>query len=138
MALTWTDDLRVGIIDVDKDHRHLCAIVDEVEAASADGAIDDVQLGKILIKLRDYARSHFAREELLQEEVGYDGLRENREQHRTLILDLNEFIASYLSGNLGDRVETTGRIRNFLRGWLVGHILKVDRSMRGRILPWAG
>ncbi len=139
MAISWSEAMKVGIELVDEDHRMLFSIVAEFEAIvkQDDSAAGAQALGQTLAKLQDYVRDHFEREEQIQLEAKYDGYEENKRQHQELTRTLESFIARQRDGSLGEAV-AIARMRDFLAIWLTEHILRTDRRMRGRILPWAG
>lgn len=135
----WHDGMKVGIEQVDDDHRGLFAILRELDLAiRAGSAVGTDVLGDILGRMDSYAREHFAREEEIQREVGYEGYEENRRQHAELIRTLDAFIARFRTEPMDDPRVTAETIRSFLMVWISEHIIKVDRKMRGRILPWCG
>jgi len=135
MPILWRDQMNVGIAEVDDDHRHLIAIINDFEGAARRGAgqVDDGNMRSILRQLQHYARDHFAREERMQERASYEGFAENKIQHGLLLQSLNDFILRYTEGKLGASAEATGKMASFLNRWLVDHILKTDLKMRGRI-----
>jgi len=131
--------MKVGIEQIDDDHRGLFAILHELDIATHSGtAVGAELLGDILSRMDAYARSHFAREEEIQREVGYEGYEENRRQHAELLRTLDAFIQRFNAEQEGDPRVTAETIRSFLLVWISEHIIKIDRKMRGRILPWCG
>lgn len=140
MTRDWQRDMKVGIDVIDDDHRQLFAIVKDFEhaAITAKGAVDMPRLGEILHKLKAYVAEHFAREEQMQQEARYEGYEDNKRQHEELTRTLDRFIARFDSGEMGEGKVATDAMKDFLSVWLGGHILKTDRKMRGRILPWSG
>jgi len=140
MVRNWQKEMKVGICVIDDDHRRLFSIVQDFEhaAAEARGEIDMPRLGAILDKLKTYVREHFEREEHMQLEARYDGYEENKRQHDELTRTLDKFVGKFNNGELGEGRTATDTMKDFLGVWLGGHILKTDRKMRGRILPWAG
>lgn len=139
MARRWHDGLKVGIPQIDEDHRHLFSIMASLdEAIHADAAVDPARIDLVLTQMAEYAGQHFAREEAIQLEVGFDGFEDNRRQHVELTLTLEAFIAKYRAGGLGEPVTAAEKILEFLTIWVEEHIIKTDLRMRGRILPWAG
>ncbi len=135
---TWQEHMRVGIEVVDDDHQELFALVKEFEVASqkASGLVDADEIGRILERLQAYVHDHFEREETAQLECQYDGYAENKRQHDELRQTLEKFLAKHRSGEWGDLKVATESMRSFLAIWLQEHIMKTDRKMRGRILPW--
>ncbi|WP_141400490.1 bacteriohemerythrin [Magnetospirillum sp. 15-1] len=135
---TWQEHMRVGIDVVDDDHQELFALVREFETASqtASGQVDPVEIGRILERLQAYVNDHFEREETAQLEAGYEGYAENKRQHDELRHTLEKFMDKHRCGEWGDLKVATENMRSFLAIWLQEHIMKTDRKMRGRILPW--
>jgi len=140
MTDTWQTAMKVGIEVVDDDHRQLFALIQEFTATAdaQSGVVNAEQMGAILSRLDAYVKEHFAREELLQQEAGYDGYAENKRQHDELTHTLAVFMAKFRDGSAGEAKTTTEKMKAFLGVWLGQHILKTDLKMRGRILPWAG
>lgn len=137
----WHSGMKVGIEAVDEDHRVLFAIIDEIDALlGRDGPIAPAALADILARLGNYVRIHFQREEEIQSEVGYPGLEENRRHHGELARTLEAFdgrVRHDLDQGADARA-TAATMRSFLAVWITEHVVKVDRKMRGRILPWSG
>jgi len=131
--------MKVGIAQIDDDHRGLFAILRELDLAiRAETVVGVDVLADILGRMDTYAREHFAREEEIQREVGYDGYEENRRQHAELLRTLDAFTTRFRTEAMDDPRVTAETIRSFLMVWISEHIVKVDRKMRGRILPWCG
>jgi hemerythrin len=139
MTRRWHDGLKVGIDQIDEDHRHLFSILAALDdLIHSGGAVEPERVDAVLTQMAEYAGQHFAREEAMQEEVGFDGFGDNRRQHVELTLTLEAFIAKYRAGGLGKPTVAAEKILEFLTIWIEEHIIKTDLQMRGRILPWAG
>ncbi|CCG42611.1 bacteriohemerythrin [Magnetospirillum molischianum] len=135
----WHDGMKVGIEQIDEDHRGLFSILHELDLAIHSGTFVGTEaLADILCRMEAYARIHFSREEETQREVGYEGYEENRRQHTELLRTLEAFILRFRAEQVDDPRVTAETIRSFLMVWISEHIVKVDRKMRGRILPWSG
>ncbi|MBI3444593.1 MAG: hemerythrin family protein [Magnetospirillum sp.] len=134
----WQEHMRVGIDVVDDDHQELFAIVREFDMATqaAGGLVDSVLIGDILGRLQVYVHEHFDREEEAQRESRYEGYAENKRQHDELRHTLEIFLDKHKRGEWADLKQATEHMRSFLSVWLSEHIMKTDRKMRGRILPW--
>jgi hemerythrin len=135
---SWQEHMRTGIDVVDDDHRELFALVGQFETASktSSGQVDGAEIGRILERLQAYVTEHFEREETAQLETGYEGYAENKRQHDELCRTLEKFLDKHQRGEWGDLKVATESMRSFLSIWLSEHIMKTDRKMRGRILPW--
>ena len=135
MSISWNNDLAVGNVEIDDDHRDLIAIVNEfeVEAKKAAGKVDDAHMRHILGRLKIYAQDHFAREEYVQAIAKYEGLAENKRDHDVLTKTLDDFITRFDSGSLGETRGSTEQMSAFLSQWLMGHVMKIDLKMRGKL-----
>jgi len=122
--LLWTDDYSVGDGTIDNDHRGLFAAVNELEQAVHTNAGYD-EVGRIVTYLVRYVNEHFQREERLMQGCGYPDLAEHRDRHRGFSKKVYAIEQIYRADpdsiDLGELVE-------FLRGWLVRHILGADRD----------
>ena len=122
--ITWDDSYRLGIPEIDKEHHHLVAMINDL-SRGIDSGQGDAVLGAILARLRQYVQRHFRNEEKLMLEMGYSEL----EQHKKLHTELTEAVVTYCR-----RFESGERLRpsdllNFLSDWLVNHIQKEDMKL---------
>lgn len=121
-VLIWTNEFRVGVDSIDRDHQVLFSLLNKVINKS----IDDVDLDKVINELIHYTHHHFRREEAIMEVCGYPELEEHRGRHQQLNAQV-----SVLAGKWSkDRdPELLTHIRNFLREWLFGHIKNADTKI---------
>jgi hemerythrin len=77
--------------------------------------------------LDDYARVHFAEEEKHMRETNYDGLAEQREDHKKYLAALAELKEQAsrprIQGSSYDLSATTNQV---VVDWIVAHIMKLD------------
>ncbi|MEO5336804.1 MAG: bacteriohemerythrin [Magnetospirillum sp. WYHS-4] len=116
----------MGIPFVDSDHRVLLRLFNHLETAVGDRE-DSSVVGSILDSLTEYTKYHFAREEHLMELCGYPQLDAHRETHRRLTGEVGDFMAALAAdpGGFDSR-----RFVDFVRGWLISHILQDDFAYR--------
>ncbi len=127
--------MSVGIKVIDADHRHLIDIINQLEVViqkeeTKQGDRDD-GLRVLFGRLRAYTREHFSREEGMQSTSHYKGLRENHDDHRRLMADLEDLSKRFMDGETADPPVSNEEMLEFLRHWLVDHIIKIDLKMRG-------
>ena len=124
MALIdWSDELSVGIQQIDEQHQKLVAIINELHEAMLDRREKQV-MSHIFTELVDYTKTHFTYEERLFEELGYPDGAAHLLQHRNLaqrVIDLKE---EFDAGNTAVTLE----VMRFLREWLADHIIGSDRK----------
>ena len=118
----WESKLDLGIKKIDEHHRQLVKILnDTYNAIILDSK--QAELEAIIEKLADYTTYHFTTEERLMTEYNFSGMNCHLLEHEEFsrnILDLQDMCSR------GESVIAIDLLV-FLRGWLVNHILKVDR-----------
>jgi hemerythrin len=112
-VVEWRDGFKIGIAQVDAEHRHLFSLVKSLNAAN----IDDT-LGELL----DYVVTHFTHEQDAMEASGFPDFR----QHLGLHEQFSAQVADFLSSGAEWHDERVQELRKFLNKWLVGHILTHD------------
>jgi hemerythrin len=119
MTLRWTEDLNTGIDVIDKQHMRIVDYINDMEKAHQQQ--DRELVGRVLDDLVDYTLSHFAFEESLQEEAGYEFVKPHRKVHQLFVRRVNEYVERF---RLGDDV--TEEIHKLLSSWLINHIRRDD------------
>ncbi|MFH1157203.1 MAG: hemerythrin family protein [Pseudomonadota bacterium] len=126
MAIEWRNEMSVGNTTVDNDHRYLIGLINSFER-SMDTFENTANLLVALRQLEEYARQHFDREEKFQESIKYPGLAKHRESHGMLVSQLKDLTAAVTSR---DSLEKGGMNKQqfieFLRHWLIDHVIKED------------
>ena len=117
----WDDSYLLGVLEVDKHHRHLVELLNQTSDEFSNGATAE-SIGAVLNKLINYATYHFISEERLMTDIGYPGLAEHREEHDRFTRRVVEIQTDFHSGNKNLSVE----VLLFLKNWLTNHILKTD------------
>ncbi|HEX7156282.1 MAG TPA: bacteriohemerythrin [Burkholderiaceae bacterium] len=119
--LSWRDDYRIGVKEIDTEHKYLFDLINEVHDAQTN-AHERKDVLNALTRLVAYAERHFTREEAMMAAQTYPKLDRHRELHERLyssIFDLNEKLQS------GAR-QVDAEVLKFLKNWLVDHILHED------------
>ncbi|MBF0393533.1 MAG: hemerythrin domain-containing protein [Alphaproteobacteria bacterium] len=124
-SLTWTDDLTLGIDDIDREHRGLMEVVNEILVA-CDSGLDSAMLGALFAQLRKSSLAHFAREERMLADT-----LQHRQEHAELIEQLDRIGAQAVREAEGGEVADATVI--FLRHWLTSHIVGPDRGYSGYV-----
>lgn len=114
----WTEQYKIGVYRIDLEHEELFRLANLV--LDLRGADRDT-LETIFLGLSKYCRYHFAGEEKLMADIGYPGLAEQRILHKTIIKQMDEVL-----GGARDMADLQGRLQQFMRGWIVKHVLEVD------------
>jgi len=119
----WKDSMSVRNSMIDHDHQKLIQYLNEMHAAMMAGHGKDL-VGAILTKLVAYARDHFGREEIVWRSGHYADLEKHRKEHADLLKTVDDFKAKYDKGSAALSVD----LMQFLRDWLLNHILKSDKT----------
>lgn len=80
----WNDGLRLGIEEIDAQHRNLLEIINDLWTAWRQKQPCDI-LFMLLGQLHRYAAEHFQYEQDQMEKSNFDGLAEHRLQHDVLL-----------------------------------------------------
>lgn len=121
--IEWKPALELGVPEIDADHRALVDMLNRVIAAE-----DREEAMVVLEELEHYTHYHFAREEALMAECGFEFAREHEREHRTLYLEVRNQIDDLLSGERSLR-----EIAQFMQRWLLRHIAGADRLLGAAI-----
>lgn len=73
MTIAWSDELVIGIPVIDAQHQRIVEYINTVEHVQKTKS--QKELLELMDELVDYTVSHFAFEESLMEEAGYDFVR---------------------------------------------------------------
>jgi hemerythrin len=126
--MPWSDNYTVNSSLIDAQHKRLFELVNELHDAMLHGHGKDV-IGQTLEATVAYARTHFGEEERLMEKIHYPDLEAHRTQHNAFIQKVYELQSEYRSG----QTVLSFQVMEFLKDWLVNHILKVDKQYAGYI-----
>lgn len=121
----WTDDLTVGINEIDSQHRELFVRLERLLDACMAGS-EQVEVLRMLDFLGEYVVSHFETEERLQRDHGYPGYESHRAEHDFLRTRLALFRKEI--GQAGPTRDLVLRVNQLLIDWLKTHIREVDRE----------
>lgn len=119
MAITWTNDLNTGIDVIDHQHRRIVDFINDLEAAQV--IKDQEKIRQVINDCVDYTLSHFAFEESLQEESGYQYCKPHKKVHELFTRKVSEYQQRL---DLGDDVSE--ELHQMLARWLVNHIKRDD------------
>jgi hemerythrin len=121
--LEWSEDLRVGVADVDQQHQRLVAMVNELHTAMREGHGKDI-LGSIIAGLVDYTVVHFSTEERYFDAFVYPDTAAHEAQHEGFVERVADFQRGFDEGRLMLSID----VLDFLSTWLVEHIMVSDRA----------
>jgi len=122
--IEWSDTLSVGVKEIDDQHRSLVDMVNELNAAVHGGWGKEARQ-KVIDKLIDYTRVHFATEESLMSIADYPNSEAHKKQHEDLIVRVKEYLKQYAQNPDSSSYD----LIFFLKRWLTEHIMRDDKSL---------
>ncbi len=121
--MEWSDQLSVGIREIDRQHMRLVDMVNGLYRSVHEGRVGEA-VGTLLPELVNYTVEHFAYEEKLFEEHGYPETEAHIREHKKLTSQVQNFVKKIEGGNTAVATSLLG----FLKDWLVNHIMKTDMA----------
>lgn len=118
--MKWTEELSVGIQEIDEQHKTLADCVTSVEQAVL-GKQRWIAVHSALIRAADFARIHFSVEESLMRIHAYPGLEEHIVAHRRF----SEYLAALQQKALS--ADVSEEMIAFIQGWLEMHVPTQDK-----------
>lgn len=119
----WSDQLSVGIEEIDDQHKKLVAMLNKMNDAIHEHRGSEVTR-PILNEIAEYTRVHFATEESLMRATNYPDYDVHKAQHEDLIAQVQDLQAKLDAGSHAISFE----LLHFLKTWLTKHIIESDKQ----------
>lgn len=124
MALfDWGPKYCIGIKSVDDQHKRLVDMLNQLHEGMMSGKGNST-MGPVLQNLVDYTIQHFKYEETIFGTTGYEDAAAHKADHDKLVAQVAEFNNKFKAGS----VTLSNELMNFLKTWLIGHIMGTDRK----------
>jgi methyl-accepting chemotaxis protein len=121
--IKWGPEFQLGIESIDLQHKRLVSLINQVYAEFG-AANNQKTIKKILDELVDYTAYHFGHEETIFSKISYKDTPEHIAQHRKFVDQVVSFKKEFDAGSVGLSFD----LINFLKNWLLNHILKTDKK----------
>lgn len=119
--IKWTEDFSTGINVIDGQHKRIIHYINQLNDAQS---LNEPELiGEVLVNLIDYTLSHFAFEESLMDDVGYDAANIHIQTHDAFRNKIVFFKKRHEDGE-----DIADELHKLLNVWLVDHIMDDDGS----------
>jgi len=122
--LQWSDDLSVGIQEIDKQHKELIARVNALGKAMQEGR-GQQEIGATLAFLGEYVVKHFGDEEKRMARHNYPGLAAHQLQHHMFVSSFTGLKRQY--EQQGASSPLLLHLHSRVSEWLVNHIKNTDQ-----------
>ncbi len=119
--LKWKDEYSMHEIEIDKQHKKLFELSNEIYNFVQQGIDDKEHFRELFVALNDYSIEHFIYEEIYIQEEDFPGLEEHILQHQQFNRKLKKLIEE------DKHVEDIG---NFVTTWLVKHVIEEDMKYK--------
>lgn len=125
--IEWSDEWLIGHGAIDFDHQTLVNITNQIYDMRRQPKVTNQQVAQCIKQLADYVERHFAREEEIFAATTYPLTDSHKKMHRDLEKVAREICDLYRREpdllNFDEVIE-------FLRRWLIDHILKHDMGYK--------
>ncbi|MBY0430548.1 MAG: bacteriohemerythrin, partial [Rhodospirillales bacterium] len=124
--ISWKRSMSIDILSIDRQHEELVAEVNTLFKMLTDKAGIDkclAQLETIIVKTVE----HFTHEERVMRNINYPNYHQHKEKHEWLVRDVQRFKESFASKVDEDDMYS---IYNYLKYWLLRHLIGEDRRIR--------
>jgi len=130
MPLIWTESLKTGVPEIDRQHQQLINQMNLLyEAIQNDQGMQEIQ--NIMTFLSKYVNDHFGYEESCMYRYQCPVAKENKSAHLHFINSLNE-IKQELNSQ-GASVNLAIKVNQNLLEWFANHIRKIDSQLKSVI-----
>ena len=120
--LTWDDSYSVKVAEIDKQHKKLFDLINDLFNAMKIGKGKDI-IEKVIKELANYTVYHFGYEEKYFDQFGYQETDAHKKEHQDFVNTVSKFQSEFASGNAFLSME----VMTFLKKWLQGHIKGTDQ-----------
>ena len=127
----FTAKYHTGIKEIDEEHKRLFDIIRETNTLIHNDLLHDKydEIIHLLDELREYTKIHFSDEEAYMKKIGFPELDAQIHAHTAFVDKLMNIDLDELDKIDDHQQEYLLELIDFLAGWLVNHILKMDTKI---------
>ncbi len=130
MALIeWREEFKVGDPSVDHEHQGMIELLNELHA-SLEGEVDKEAVSRFLGEVHARIGAHFALEEQIMRERGYDQYEDHKADHERLLDDIRDIMDRHESGAFVDYQE---ELSSHLQEWFTAHFKTKDARLHKKL-----
>lgn len=131
MAIQWTEDLAVGIIEIDNQHKELFDRINVLFEACNQGK-GRTEIGRTIAFLEEYVETHFSAEEQHMARTRYPDFGFHKQQHVVFRKNLSNIKRQLVEEGPGIHIVIL--TNHMVVDWLKNHIRTLDKSF-GAYIP---
>lgn len=121
----WKDKYRIGIASIDHEHQALIQLINDLYA-HVQGSADKDAVAAFLGEVNAKISAHFALEEKIMRERGYDQYAEHKADHERLLDGIRDIMDGYDRGIYSAYDEA---LAAHLRDWFAEHFQTKDARL---------
>lgn len=122
--ITWTDDMRLGLDEVDYEHQDLIDVINALgDQLEKGGTPEDIQA--LLGEIHAQIEGHFALEERIMRDRGFSGFDAHKEDHDRLLEQIRDIMTD---AHTVDGQDLRAHLAKRLKRWFTEHFRTLDRS----------
>jgi hemerythrin-like metal-binding protein len=128
--LKWKAEYSVGIASMDDEHREIIDLINDVYEKL--GSTPDAKaIASCLEEILNAISLHFALEERIMWDTGYDEYESHKEDHEELLDEIRDLMDDFATDpNEGSRL-----LEARLSGWFGKHFASFDARLHGKLGP---
>ena len=126
MAKQWTEDLSVGVEEIDNQHKEFINALNSLLDAMARGKGRKI-IGDELSFIENYVDKHFALEEGYMRRFMYDKYHAHKAIHDGFKKEMAALKAEFQQG--GPAIGLVIKVEKNMLDWLINHINEVDKKL---------
>ncbi len=120
---TGSDDIGVGVQEIDTEHDLLLGVVRALEKAMASAPRNQVEA--LLQQLAEFTRVHFATEEVMMRLYAYPEFARHQLEHARLVEQIDHVRAEFAQGQF----QPSRSFASALRHWFTEHVRSHDTAL---------
>lgn len=120
--ISWTENLSVGIKEIDNQHKKFLELVNKLHTAVKEKS-REVE-GKIIDGLIEYAFYHFTLEERYLDRSNYPHTEQHKKEHEEFV----DKIIMMKKNHEKNKLSVTVEMINFMNNWWINHVWNSDKK----------
>ena len=126
--IEWRNEFLIGVPGVDHEHQEMIALINTLHAGLGESAGHEAVLD-VLGRIHDQIASHFALEEKVMRERGYDQYADHKADHERLLDEIRDIMDDCEA----DAGLDEARLAEALRAWFMVHFQTKDARLHRRL-----
>ncbi len=128
--LQWKNEYSVGIASMDDEHREMIDLINDVYTKLGDSP-DAATIESCLEEIFSTISLHFALEERIMRDSGYDEYEAHKEDHEELLDEIRDLMDSFEA----NPKEGARSLERRLSDWFAKHFASFDARLHGKLGP---